>query len=152
MVEIGKSIEVDATEINTTTKINARLASTASMSSFPQEHPYENTYKTNNDDLGNQTHEHDPDNEDLYENVTNKSDGRINRESAISSEISDNSNQTSTDSDADLAYDTARESSASSIESNEETMVTKNTVNSEIKTNSYQLNIRAQNVTVNMAN
>jgi len=76
MVKLGKS-EVDATEINTTSTSNARLASTSSIdddneiSSVTQDHPYVNTHIKNNHNLENQTREHD----DLYENVTNVSGG-----------------------------------------------------------------------------
>ena len=147
MVELGKSIEVDATEMNTSNTSNARLTSTV----FTQENPYENTHFTNNHDLGNQTYDRDPDDDDLYQNVTNVSSGKSNLSTSIPSDNGENGNQVGTDSETD-SFKSARDSSGSSTMSSVETSVTQATcsANGEIQASHCHLNIKAKNVIVNM--
>ena len=139
MVELGKSIEVDSTEINTSNTSNA----------FTQENPYENTHLTNNDDLRNPTYERDPDDNNLYQNITNVSGGKRNLPTAIPSDNGENGNQMGSDSDTD-SFKSARDSSGSSTMSSVETSVTQATcsANGEIQA-SRNLNINAKTVIVN---
>ena len=122
-------------------------------SSFTQEHPYANASITNNDRLERKPRVCDPDDDGPYETVnvlhieTNVSGGKSNR--SKKSEIGENGNQTSTDSDSD-SYKTARDSSGSSTMSGAETSVTQNTAHGEIKASGSSINITANNVIVNV--
>ena len=148
-----------ARDSNASSTISSAEASIDEGYGFMLEQSYENIPIMNNDDLGNQTREHNPDDDDIYENsnamkiVTDVSGGKNNRSSAIPSDISENGNQVCTISDTASAYETARESSASSTESGAEASVTKNTTNAQIQASGRILNIvNANNATFNIAN
>ena len=112
---------------NTSSKNNARLASTSDT----QEH-----INGNNEDLGNQTREHVPDGEVLYQNVRNDN--------------GENGNQVDTDSD-NVSYKSARDfasstessvkTSATSTESSVETWVTKKNAHDKINASQSGNNI-----------
>ena len=112
---------------NTSSKNNARLASTSDT----QEH-----INGNNEDLGNQTREHVPDGEVLYQNVRNDN--------------GENGNQVDTDSD-NVSYKSARDfasstessvkTSATSTESSVETRVTKKNAHDKINASQSGNNI-----------
>ena len=110
----------------------ARDSSASSTKSGAEEPCYENLAISKNDDLGNQTREHNPGDDDLYENsntikiVKNVSGGKSNRSGTIPSDISENNNQVGTDSDSDSSYKTARDSSASSTENGAEELCYEN--------------------------
>ena len=109
MAELGKSN-------NTSNTSNARLASTSDT----QQPIY-----GNNEDLGNQTREHVPDGEVLYQSVRNDN--------------GENGNQVDTDSDT-ASFETAR-NSASSTESSVETRVTKKNAHDKINASQSGNNI-----------
>ena len=142
---------------NTSSTSNARLASTSDT----QEHIY-----GNNEDLGNQTREHVPDGEVLYENVRNDNGENVNqvdtdsdtasfetaRNSASSTESSVKTSANSTESSVKTSASSTESSvktSASSTESSVETRVTQKTAHDEINT-SQSTNIFYINVN-NMA-
>jgi hypothetical protein len=133
----------------------ARDSCASSTKSGAEEPCYENLAISKNDDLGNQTREHNPDDDDLYENSTtikiikNVSGGKCNRSGAIPSDISENNNQVGTVSDSASSYETAQESSESSTESGE----AENTTNDQMQASPCIYNIvNANNVTLNIAN
>ena len=157
--------EGDATETNTSSTGNARLSSISST----QKGHYENTHtcKRNNDDHGNQSCEHDPDdndlyqnsstikivaNDDLYQNVPNVSCGKSNRSTVIPSDNGENGNQVGTGSDTVISDESAQESSASLKGSGAEASVIQNTTNRQIQASGCLLNIHAHSVIVNMPN
>jgi hypothetical protein len=133
----------------------AQESNASSTKSGAEEPSYENLAIPNNDDLGNQKREHNPDDDDIYENsntiknVTNISGGKGNRSSAIPSEIRKNGNQVATVSDTASSYETDRESSASSTENGAEASVTQNTTNGQIQASDNNVNIYAKTLIIN---
>ena len=126
MAELGKSN-------NTSNTSNARLASTSDT---------QEPINGNNEDLGNQTREHVPDGEVLYQNVRNDN--------------GENGNQVDTDSDT-ASYKSARDfasstessvkTSASSTENSVKTRVTKKNAHDEINAS-----LSGNNIYVNLYN
>ena len=133
----------------------AQDSSASSTESGAEELCYANIAISNNDDLGNQTREHDPDDENsnTIKTVTNVSGSKSNHSGAIPSNISENGNQVGTVSDTASSYETARESSESSTESGAEASVTVNTPNDQLQASPciYHI-VNVKSVTFNIAN
>ena len=109
----------------------------------------DNSHITNNDDHGNQTSEHGPDDDNPYQNVTVVSGGNSNRSTVILSDNGENGNQVDTYRDTVIkSYETDLESSTSSTESGAEASVTPNTTNRQIQASGCLVNVKATNVTV----